>query len=147
MMFTAMKGAHVAHVIAAKVLSTKALIGMGMVAGTVATGIVAETELAPDYPAHAIDWVNRSLEADVSFSSIFPTGAIEAAAVPPRLPVPEISVRLASVAQSRMDPIEAGVTGTDGAIPQLLVVGRRMNTLQKAEYDAQHNAVTRLAQH
>ena len=150
-MFTALKGVHVVHMIAAKVITTKALIGAGMVVGTVATGFVAQTGLSSDYISGALELIDRSVEVEAPLAQDIPPAVLETmhADGQPPLGVPAPETVTAS-AQSASAP-EPGSTGhTDAAqtqqIPRLIVVAPRMTRSQKAEYDAHEKPASRLAQ-
>ncbi|MBC7415294.1 MAG: hypothetical protein H7327_10205 [Herminiimonas sp.] len=125
-MLTTLKTAHVAHLVAAKVLSSKVIVGVGMVAGAAAAGFVSEIGLPADYTSSMMELINQSVQAEM----------------PAALPTSGASASSGS----------HGGPGIDGAealqdIPQMVIVGRRLNRDQKAQYDADRRGASQMAQH
>lgn len=63
-MFSTLKIAHVAHLVGLKVFTAKTVVGLGMVAGTAATGYVISDHPPDDYIDRTILLINHAVAAE-----------------------------------------------------------------------------------
>ena len=63
-MFSTLKIAHVAHLVGLKVFTAKIAVGLGMVAGTAATGYVISGDTPDDYIDRTILLINHAVAAE-----------------------------------------------------------------------------------
>lgn len=112
-MIASLKVAKVAHLALLKLATAKSVIGVGVLVGSAATGLVTTDILGPDYITGAAVLINQAVDAE---------GALPAA-------VPRT---WNSEKRSAID----GDTATAG-IPQLVVTAYRMSHTEKLAYDAQ----------
>lgn len=120
-MLATTKVLHVSHLIAAKVLTGKAVIAGGLFAGTIAMGYAVGPGEPLTYVTSAAMLINNAaiMESPVSVAD---------------LPDAQDRQREAAIMAS-IDP----------SIPHLTVSAHRMTQLQKAEYDAGNKSATQLA--
>ena len=65
-MFSTLKIAHVAHLVGLKVFTAKTVVGLGMVAGTAATGYMVSGDTQDDYIDRTILLINHAVAAEPS---------------------------------------------------------------------------------
>lgn len=84
-MFSTLKLAHAAHVIALKVFTAKAVVGLGMIAGTAATGYVVTENIRDDYIDRALLLIDHAVGGSGgSGAALLDNGARQRRAAGPR---------------------------------------------------------------
>ena len=112
-MIASLKVAKVAHLALLKLATAKSVIGVGVLVGSAATGLVATDILGPDYITGAAVLINQSVDAE--------------------------SAQPAAVKRTR-DSEKSGTIGGGTAatgMPQLVITANRMSLADKLAYDAQ----------
>ena len=127
------------HVAALKVLGAKAAVGVGMVVGTVATGVVAYTTTLPDYVDSAANLVNNAIVAESpTYAASFTLINDKFSTRTPATPIEPGSMHTPA-ATEKLDQDSAK------AIPQVVVTGHRMSRANKIAYDLKHGLAIVLA--
>ena len=79
-MITSLKIAKIAHLTALKFSATKSIFGIGVLAVSTATGVVAMKQFEPDYMDAALALVNQAAESETGFATpAFLTGTAPSA--------------------------------------------------------------------
>ncbi len=95
-MFSTLKIAHVAHMVGLKVFTAKTVVGLGMVAGTAATGYMINGNAPDDYIERTILLINHAMTAGPGVTGsaslmdefgVYPRAGIDLA-LAPAMPVP-----------------------------------------------------------
>jgi hypothetical protein len=118
-MIASLKVANVAYLALLKLAAAKSLIGVGVLVGGAATGLVATDALGPDYVNGATLLINQSIDAEAG-----------------------ISTKIVSLGVGEVD---GGAPAA--AIPQLVITAQRMSRAEKLAYDAQRHPQVLATQH
>ena len=138
-MLSTIKIAQLAHAGALKVFAAKTAIGVGMIAGTAATGFVAYTGLPPDYLSGASELINKAVMAEAS-NTVDPAPPDEHTPADLHAPGP--------VEPAATSPLGTSVLKMDQVMPdmpQVVITARRMTAQEKLAYESAGGLVTRLA--
>ena len=114
-MFASIKFANVAHLAALKIAATKSVVGVGILVGSAATGLVVTESLEPDYLSGAAALIKQAVDTE--------------AGIPDNDHVGGGHIRNHS--DARVDFIPA----TGSGMAQVIITGHRMNQNEKLAYD------------
>lgn len=113
-MFAGVKIANVAHLALLKIAAAKSVVGVGVLVGGAATGLIVTDSLQPDYVNGTMALINLAVDAEAGRAE--PASSIGPVSAAPR-------------------SVDRGAPAPD--IPQVVITAKRMTLAQKVAYDAE----------